>query len=59
MLGVKFLQDWPSTDGNHYHAGDQVSLSKAEAYDLRTRGVVDPTNSADPLWAQWEGGRNT
>ena len=56
VLGVKFLMDWNGTDGHHYHAGDQVSLPVDDAYDLRTREVVDPTNSADPLWAQWEGG---
>jgi hypothetical protein len=54
VLGVKFLQDWNGTDGHHYHSGDQVSLAVSVAYDLRTRGIVDPTDSADPLWAQWD-----
>jgi hypothetical protein len=55
LLAVRFICDWNGTDGNHYHIGDEARLPISEAYDLRTRGVVDAVDSADPLWAQWEG----
>jgi hypothetical protein len=54
VLGVKFLVEWRSPDGSHYRVGDQVSLPRAEAFELRTRGVVEPLDSSDPLWDTWE-----
>ena len=54
-LGVRFLADWNGTDGNHHRAGDQAQLPVQTAYDLRSRGVVEPLDGADPLWAQYDG----
>jgi hypothetical protein len=58
-LGIRFLIDWDGTDGNQYRAGDQAQLPVQTAYDLRSRGVVEPLDGADPLWAQWEGTSGT
>jgi hypothetical protein len=55
VLAVRFLCDWNGTDGSHYHAGDEAPLPINEAYDLRSRQLVDAVDSADALWAQWEG----
>jgi hypothetical protein len=54
VLGVRFLMDWNGSDGKSYKKGDQAEVEKAVAYDLRTRGVVEPQDAADPQWAQWE-----